>query len=85
MIEHSNSVGQVSTDLEALPCQSCVAPILCSGRLGPSPNSNGGGTTQAVTTMGRTVHRIKGHTTGIISAYSDGRQRSGELVEHRTP
>jgi hypothetical protein len=53
MIEHSNSVGQVPTDLEVLPRQSCAAPILCSGRLGPSPNSNGGGTTQAVTTMGR--------------------------------
>jgi hypothetical protein len=43
------------------------------------------GTTQAVTTMGRTVYRIRGHTTGIISAYSDGRHRSGELVDHRTP
>jgi hypothetical protein len=50
MIEHSNSVGQVPADLEALPRQSCAAPIFCSGRLGPSPNSNGGGTTQAVTT-----------------------------------
>jgi hypothetical protein len=29
-----------------------MTPILCSGRLGPSPNSNGGGTTQVVTTMG---------------------------------
>jgi hypothetical protein len=35
--------------------------------------------------MGRTVHRVRSHTAGIISAYSDGRHRSGELVEHRTP
>jgi hypothetical protein len=85
MIEHSNSVGQVSAGLEALPRQSYAASILCSGRLGPPPNSNGGGTTQAITAMGRTVHRSGGHTAGIISTYSDGRHRSGELVEHRTP
>jgi hypothetical protein len=41
--------------------------------------------TQAVTTMGRTIRRIRGHTAGIISTYSDGRHRSGELMEHRTP
>jgi hypothetical protein len=40
---------------------------------------------QAITTMGRTVHHIRGHAAGIIPAYSDGRHRSGELVEHRTP
>jgi hypothetical protein len=40
MIEHSNLVGQVPADLEALPQQSCAAPILCSARLGPPPNSN---------------------------------------------
>jgi hypothetical protein len=41
--------------------------------------------TQAVTTMGRVVRCIRGHAAGIISAYSDGRHRSGELMEHKTP
>jgi hypothetical protein len=82
MIEHSNSVGQVPADLEALPQQSCATSILCSGRLGPPSSSNGGGATQAVPTMGRTVHRSRGHTAGIISTYSDERHRSGELMEH---
>jgi hypothetical protein len=41
--------------------------------------------TQAITTMGRTVHHIRGHMARIISTYSDGRHRSGELMEHRTP
>jgi hypothetical protein len=41
--------------------------------------------TQAVTTMGRTVHRSRGHTAEIKSTYSDGRYRSGELMEHITP
>jgi hypothetical protein len=85
MIEHSNSVSQVPEHLELLPQQSCVAPILCSGRLGPPPNSYWGGTTQAVTTMGGTVHHNRGHTAGIISTYSDGRHRSGKLMEHRAP
>jgi hypothetical protein len=82
MIEHNNSVGQVPVDVEALPRQSCVTWILCSGRLGPPPSSNGGGATQAVIAMGRTIHHRRGHTTRIISNYLDGRHRSGELVEH---
>jgi hypothetical protein len=41
--------------------------------------------TQAIATMGRTVHRIRGHRDGIISTYPDERRRSGELMEHRTP
>jgi hypothetical protein len=40
---------------------------------------------QVVTTMGRDVHHSRGHTARIISTYSDGQHRSGELVEHRTP
>jgi hypothetical protein len=41
--------------------------------------------TQAVTTMGRIVHRSRGHTTGIISTYSDGWHRSGEHLRKFYP
>jgi hypothetical protein len=41
--------------------------------------------TQAITTVARTVNCIRGHPAGIISTYLDGRHRSGELMEHRTP
>jgi hypothetical protein len=40
---------------------------------------------QAVTNMGRTINRSRGHTAGILLAYSDGRHRSGELMEYRAP
>jgi hypothetical protein len=85
MTKHDNSVGQIPTDFEALPQQSCATPILCGGRLGPPPSTNGGGTAQAITTMGRTIRRGRGHTAGILSAYLDGRHRGGELMEYRAP
>jgi transposase InsO family protein len=59
--------------------------ILCSGRSRPPPNSNGGGTTQVVTLMGRTIHSSRSHSAGIISSHSDGRHRNWELLEYRTP
>jgi hypothetical protein len=83
MTKHGNSVGQIPADFDALPRQSCATPILCSGRLGPPPSTNGGGMTQNVTTLGRTVHRGRSHTARILPAYSDGRHQSGELMEHR--
>jgi hypothetical protein len=52
------------------------------GRLGPPLSSNEGGATQVVTTMGRVIHRSRGHTAGIISAYSDGWYRSAELMKY---
>jgi hypothetical protein len=52
---------------------------------GPSLNSNGGRTAQVVTTMGRVIHCIRGHSAGIIPAYSNGWHGSGELMEHRAP
>jgi hypothetical protein len=57
--------------------------ILCSGRPRPSPNSNGGGTTQTVATMGRTVHSSRSHSVWIISPYSNGWHGNWELMEHR--
>jgi hypothetical protein len=59
--------------------------ILCSGRLGPSLNSNRRRTTQIVTAMGRAIHGIGGHSARIISAYSNGWHGSGELMEYRAP
>ena len=85
MTKYGNSVGQIPADFEALPRQSCATPILCSGRLGPPLSTNGGGTTQAITTMGRVVHRSRGHTVGILPAYSDGWYQSEELMECRAP
>jgi hypothetical protein len=83
--KHGNSVGQIPADFEVLPWQSCATPILYSRRLGPLPSTNGGGTAQAITTMGRVVRRGRGHTAGILSAYSDGRHQGGELMEYRAP
>jgi hypothetical protein len=60
-----------------------MTPILCSGRLGPSPNSNVGRMAQVVTTMGRAIHCIRGQSAGIIPAYSNGQHKSGEFMEHR--
>jgi hypothetical protein len=60
-----------------------MTSILCSGRLGPSPNSNGGRTAQVFTTMGRAIHCIGGHSARIIPAYSNGWYESGEFMEHR--
>jgi hypothetical protein len=47
------------------------------------PNSNGGRTAQVVTTMGRAIHCIRGHSAGIIPAYSNGWYRCGKFMEHR--
>jgi hypothetical protein len=84
MAKCGNLVNQILADPKALPRQSGAASILRSGRLGPPPSTNEGGTAQTVTTMGRTVHRCRGHTTGILPAHSDGRHRSGESwkIEH---
>jgi hypothetical protein len=38
---------------------------------------------QVVTTMGRVIHCIRGHSARIIPAYSNGWYRSGELMELR--
>jgi hypothetical protein len=40
---------------------------------------------QAVTAMGRAIHRIRGHSSRIIPAYSNGWHGSGELMEHKAP
>jgi hypothetical protein len=58
---------------------------LSSGRLGPPLSTNGRGTTQAVTTMGRTIHHSRGHTAEILQAHSDGWHRGGERMEYRAP
>jgi hypothetical protein len=80
-----NSVGQIPVDLEALPRQSGATSILCIGRLGPPLSTNGGGTTQTVATVGRTIHRCRGYTTGILPTHSDGRHWSGEFMEYWAP
>jgi hypothetical protein len=61
-----------------------MTSILCGGRLGPLPNSNGGRTTQVVTTMGRAIHCVGGHSARIISAYSNGWTEVGNSwnIEH---
>jgi hypothetical protein len=84
MTKHGNSIGQIPADFEALPRQSCATPILCGGRFGPPPSANGGGTPQAIATMGRVIHRSRGHTTGILPAYSNGDTEVGNSwnVEH---
>jgi hypothetical protein len=57
--------------------------ILRSGRLGPSPNSNRGRTTEIVATMGRAIHGSRSHSARIISAYSNGWHGNREFMEHR--
>jgi hypothetical protein len=59
--------------------------ILHSGRLGPSPNSNGRRTAQIIAAMGRAVHGVEGHSARIISAYSNGWHGSREFMEYRAP
>jgi hypothetical protein len=84
MIEHGDSVNTVSANSEALSRQGHMTSILRSGRPRPPPNSNGGGTTQTVTTMGRTIHSSRSHSAWIISSHSNGRHEIWELMEHRT-
>jgi hypothetical protein len=43
----------------------------------------GGRTTQVVTTMGRAIHCVRSHPTGIIPSYSNGWNGSGEFMEYR--
>ena len=62
-----------------------MTSILRSGRLGPSPNSNGGRTAQIVAAMGGAIRGVGGHSARIISAYSNGWHGSGELMEHGAP
>jgi hypothetical protein len=82
MTKCGNSVDQIPADLEALPRHSGATSILHSGRLVPPPSTNGGGMTQIVATVGRTVHRCRGYTTGILPTHSDGQHRSGEFMEY---
>jgi hypothetical protein len=51
--------------------------------LGPSPNSNGGRTTQIVATMGRAIHGSRSHSARIISTYSNGWHGNREFMEYK--
>jgi hypothetical protein len=82
MAKCGNSVGQILADLEALPQQSSATSILRSGRFGPPPSADMGGTAQTVTTTGRTINRRGGHMTGILLAHPEGWHRSGEFMEY---
>jgi hypothetical protein len=62
-----------------------MTSILRSGRLVPSPNSNGRRMTQIIAAMGRAIHGVGGHSARIISAYSNGWHESGEFMEYRAP
>ena len=83
--ECSNSISTVLADSKALSRQGCAATVLFSRRPRPPPNSNGGGTAQVITLMGRTLHGSRSHSARIVSSHSDGWHRSWELLEHRTP
>ena len=83
--ECSDPISTVPADSEALSRQGCAATFLFDRGPRPPPNSNGGGTAQVVTLMGRAFHSIRGHSARIVSSHSDGWHRSWELLEYRTP
>jgi hypothetical protein len=85
MTERSNSISTIPADAKTLSRQGRATTILFSGRSRPPPNSNGGGTAQVITLMGRTIHSSRSHSAGIISSHSNGRHRNWELLEYRTP
>jgi hypothetical protein len=62
------SVGQITADLEALPRQGDTSPSVCSRKSGASPYTIGGGTPQAITTLGRTLHSRGRNSVGLILA-----------------
>jgi hypothetical protein len=76
------SQPDIPANPEALPRQGDPTLSVCSRRSGAPPHTIWGRTSQAITTLGRTLHSHRSNSARFILTNSDGWYFDRELVEH---